>query len=326
MKKYNLIIDVEKCEDCNNCFLSCKDEYVDNDWPGYTAAQPRHGHRWINIMGKERGRFPVVDVAYLPVPCMHCDNAPCIRAAKDAAVYKRDDGIVIIDPVKARGRRDIVKACPYNVIWWNEEQDLPQKCTLCAHLLDDGWKQPRCVQACPTGALRVVYAEDSTIQEIIKSEQLEVLHPEYRTQPRVYYKNLFRFFKCFITGSVAFEKDGMTDCAVGAEVSLVRDSKEINGQLTDNFGDFRFDKLDEDSGDYRVEITYKGFEKKVLEIDLNKSSNMGTIIFHRKRSTDHGGAERKDVDEYLHRRTGTAMEGRQGDNAGSQDRLSPDAK
>ena len=42
MKKWNLIIDVEKCEDCNNCFLACKDEHMYNDWPGYALPQPRH--------------------------------------------------------------------------------------------------------------------------------------------------------------------------------------------------------------------------------------------------------------------------------------------
>ncbi|GAG02536.1 unnamed protein product, partial [marine sediment metagenome] len=39
MNKWNLIIDIEKCEDCNNCFLACKDEHVDNDWPGYAVSQ-----------------------------------------------------------------------------------------------------------------------------------------------------------------------------------------------------------------------------------------------------------------------------------------------
>src|SRR5512135_1971228 len=112
MKKYNLVIDVAKCEDCNNCFLSCKDEHVDNDWPGYASSQPRHEHRWMNIMRKERGQFPTIDVTYRPTPCMHCDNAPCIKAGKNGAVYKRDDGIVIIDPEKAKGQEAIVKACP----------------------------------------------------------------------------------------------------------------------------------------------------------------------------------------------------------------------
>ena len=103
MRSWNLIIDVAKCEDCNNCSLACKDEHVGNDWPGYAAAQPLHGHRWMNTMRKERGTWPTIDVAYRPTPCMHCDDAPCLRAAAGGAVYKRADGIVLIDPQKASG-------------------------------------------------------------------------------------------------------------------------------------------------------------------------------------------------------------------------------
>jgi len=276
MKKRNLIIDIEKCEDCNNCFLSCKDEHVDNAFQGYTAPQVKHGHRWVNIMRKERGQFPQIDVAYLPVFCMHCDNAPCITAAKDGAVYKRDDGIVIIDPVKAQGQKHLVDACPYGAIWWNEEHTLPQKCTLCAHLLDQGWKEPRCVQACPTGALRIVKVEDGEMQEIVKSETLEILHPEYNTRPRVYYKNLFRYTHCFIAGSVAVEKDGVSDCAQDAAVSLIKDS-EKRQTTTDTFGDFRFDGLPENSGTYRVEITYEDRTMKTLAVEVDKSVSLGTV-------------------------------------------------
>ena len=84
---------------------------------------------------------------------MHCGAAPCLDAAADGAVYRREDGIVLIDPRKAEGQRSMVDACPYNVIFWNAELQLPQKCTLCAHRLDEGAKEPRCVEACPTGAL-----------------------------------------------------------------------------------------------------------------------------------------------------------------------------
>ena len=129
-----MIIDIEKCEDCNNCFMACKDEFVDNDFPPYSVSQPRHGHRWMNIMRKERGSGSLMDVAYRSTPCMHCDDAPCIKAAKDSAVYKREDGIVIIDPEKSAGRKEIMAACPYHAIWWNEEKGIPQKCTFCAHL------------------------------------------------------------------------------------------------------------------------------------------------------------------------------------------------
>lgn len=278
MKKWHLIIDVAKCEDCNNCFLSCKDEYIDNDFLPYSVAQPKHGPRWMNIKRKERGQCPMVDVAYLPTPCMHCDDAPCIKKATDGAVYKKNNGIVIIDPVKARGMRDIVAACPYGAIWWNEEKNVAQKCTLCAHLLEEGWKEPRCVQACPTGALRAVKIEDSEMAQIIKDENLEVLHPEYNTKPRVYYKNLYRFLKCFIGGSIAFEVNGITDCAEGARITLFKDSGKIGEAVTDNYGDFKFDNLDEDSGRYRLEIAHEGHEKKTLDVDLTTSKYLGTIL------------------------------------------------
>jgi Fe-S-cluster-containing dehydrogenase component len=279
MKKWNLIVDIEKCEDCNNCFLSCKDEHVDNDFPGYSLSQPKHGHRWINIMRKERGQYPLIDVAYLPVPCMHCDNAPCIKAAKDGAVYKRDDGIVIIDPVKAQGQKHLVDACPYGAIWWNEENTIPQKCTLCAHLLDEGWKEPRCVQACPTGAMRIVRAEDSEMRKIIESEGLEVLNPEYKTRPRVYYKNLYRFTRCFIAGSVAVNVNGKEECAEGARVTLLSAANEtIAEYMTDNYGDFKFDNLEENSGTFTLQIAYTGYTSKAIEVDLKESINAGTIV------------------------------------------------
>jgi Fe-S-cluster-containing dehydrogenase component len=277
MNKWNLIIDIEECEDCNNCFLACKDEHVDNNWPGYAVSQPLHGQRWMNIMRKERGQYPVIDVAYLPVPCMHCDNAPCIKAARDGAVYKRDDGIVIIDPIKARGQKDIAKSCPYEAIWWNEEHHTSQKCTFCAHLLDDGWKEPRCVQACPTGALQVVQAEDAEMPKIIESKKLEVRHPQYNTTPRVFYKNLYRYSRCFIGGSVAIKVDGISDCAQGARVTLIKDAKNIDETVTDAFGDFKFDNLEENSGTYRLEIVYEDYDRKTVEVELKTSLNVGDI-------------------------------------------------
>lgn len=278
MTKWNLIIDVEKCEDCNNCFLACKDEHVDNDWPGYAISQPRHGHRWINIMRKERGKYPIIDVAYLPIPCMHCDVAPCIKAAKAGAVYKRDDGIVIIDPEKAEGQEDIIKACPYGAIWWNEEKRVPQKCTFCAHLLDNGWKEPRCVQACPSGAIRAVRTRNRHMKATAVSENLQVLYPQHNTTPRVYYKNLYRFMRCFIGGSVAYEKEGVTDCAEGARVALIKGSEKVSEVVTDNFGDFKFDNLEENGGKYNLEISFLDYEKKILEVDLKTSLSLETIF------------------------------------------------
>jgi Fe-S-cluster-containing dehydrogenase component len=277
MNKWNLIIDIAKCHDCNNCFLACKDEYCENDFPPYSLAQPRHNHRWIDILRKERGQYPRVDVSYLPLPCMHCDDADCIKAAGNEAIYKRDDGIVIIDPQKAKGQMALVDSCPYGVIWWNEELDVPQKCTFCAHLLDEGWKAPRCVQACPTVALEFLQVEDSEMRRITESEKLEVWHPEYGLKPRVYYKNLYRYTRCFIAGSVAL-KD-VDECAEGAKVALKNVSGNvIDTAVTNNYGDFKIDNLDEKLDKVRLEVVYPGYQTEELWGDLEDSIDVGTIF------------------------------------------------
>lgn len=278
MKKYSFVIDVAKCENCNNCFLSCKDEHCGNDWPGYSLSQPLHGQRWMNISRKERGQFPLIDVAYLPKPCMHCDDAPCITAAKDGAVYKRPDGIVLIDPEKAKGQKAIAPACPYGAIWWNEEAQVPQKCTFCAHLLDKGWKVPRCVQVCPTGALSILHIEDEELAALVASEQMETLASEKMpTRPRVHYKNLHRFNRCIIVGSVATGDDGATECVVGATVRLLKDGNTLSEQKSDDFGDFKFDGLLEKSGSYELEVVFAGKSTRMEIGQLQKSSSVGTL-------------------------------------------------
>lgn len=278
MKKYALIIDVAKCENCNNCFLACKDEYCGNDWPGYSNSQPLHGQRWMNISRRERGEFPMVDVAYLPKPCMHCDEAPCLHAAKSGAIKKRPDGIVLIDPVKAKGQKDLVKSCPYGAIWWNEEAQLPQKCTMCAHLLDDGWKQPRCAQACPTGALTFHRVAEEDLGAMITAENLKTLGGgEMKTSPRVYYKNLYRFKSCMIAGSVATGGEGATECVENALVTLSQDGTTIAETNSDDFGDFKFDGLTEGSGDYELVVATGDTSVSFSVRSLTKSVVLPTI-------------------------------------------------
>ena len=87
--KWNLIVDVANCTNCNNCTLAVQDEHVGNSFPGYAAEMPKHGHRWIDIRRRERGQGTMTDVAYLPTMCQHCDDAPCMAAAKDDAMKLR---------------------------------------------------------------------------------------------------------------------------------------------------------------------------------------------------------------------------------------------
>ena len=276
MKQWNLIVDVALCENCHNCTLAVKDEHVGNDFPGYAAPAPARGSDWIRITRKVRGAAPMVDAAYLPTMCNHCDDAPCVKAGK-GAVRKRDDGIVIIDPEKSRGRRDLVDACPYGAISWNEELALPQAWIFDAHLLDAGWKEPRCVQACPTGALRALKQDAAAMQAQARAESLEVLMPELGTKPRVYYRNLHRFDTCFIGGSVVAEIDGVTECVAHAAVIVRKDGAEVARAATDVFGDFKCDGFEPNSGAHTVEIAHPRLGSAFATCVLGESVYLGTL-------------------------------------------------
>ncbi len=277
MRKWNLIVDVEKCHNCNNCFLGCKDEYVGNDYPGYSAPQPLHGHKWINILTRERGEIPMVDTVFVPTMCNHCDDAPCIKAG-DGAVSKRDDGIVIIDPEKAKGRKDILASCPYGAIWWNEELEVPQAWTFDAHLLDRGWTEPRCVQGCPTGALRSVKVSDTRMTEIAHTEDLHPLAPEHDTKPRVHYKNLHRYNRLFVGGALVASRNGIIDCLAGARIELVKDGAPVGAAESDAFGEFKIDGLEANSGPYELRLSGEGYAPKSMTAVLgDKSLVVGTV-------------------------------------------------
>jgi Fe-S-cluster-containing dehydrogenase component len=278
MNKWNLIIDVENCTNCNMCVLAVADEYVDNDWPGYSAPMPKHGHRWINIERKERGQAPMVDVAFVPTMCQHCDDAPCVKAAKNGAVTKREDGIVIIDPVKSKGQKQIVDACPFGAVWWNEERQIPQAWTFDAHLLDQGWKEPRAAQVCPTAAIRSLKIDDGAMQQLVKDEQLSALNPEHGTKPRVWYKNLYRYTHAFVGGTVAKEVDGITDCVAGATVRLTKDGRAVGETVSDAFGDFKIDRLPVDSGRYSLEIIGPAGAPKTMDVTVGESVYVGTVM------------------------------------------------
>jgi Fe-S-cluster-containing dehydrogenase component len=254
-KKWNLIVDVALCDNCRLCFLAVKDEYVGNDFPGVSAAQPVLGHTWLDIERKERGTYPIVEARFLPVMCNHCDDAPCLKAAKNGAVRKRSDGIVIIDPERSKGQQQIMQACPYDAIYWNEELQIPQAWPFDAHLLDEGWTRTRAQQACPMNVFRTVCVEDEEMQRIQAEEGLEVLRPELGTRPRVYYKNLHRITTCFVGGTVVQLVDGVEECAADAEAVLTKDGREVGRATTDLFGEFKIDGLAPSSGGYHLEVT-----------------------------------------------------------------------
>lgn len=274
MAKYGMIVDVDKCSGCYNCFLSCRDEYAGNDYPPYSRAQPTKGQYWMGIREIERGTYPKVKVSYIPTPCMHCETAPCIDAANNKAVYRRDDGIILIDPEKAKGQKDIVAACPYRVIYWNADEQIPQKCTMCAHRLDEGEKMPRCVEACPTGALVFGDLDDpeSEIAKVVADSDTEYLHPEFDTRPLVKYMGIP---KRFIAGEVIL-KDRQDECALDVTILLEGDGRAVE-TVSDTFGDFEFNGLKADTS-YRVIIRKEGYVDRQVEVKLKQDVNLGELL------------------------------------------------
>jgi Fe-S-cluster-containing dehydrogenase component len=272
-----LIIDVAKSVHAANAALVAKDEYVGNEHAGYSAPVPEEGGDLFTVERKVRGTSPIVDTAYLLRTCNHCDNAPCKKVGGDA-VIKRDDGIVMIDPTKAKGREDIAQACPYGGIIWNEELQIPQNWTFDAHLLDAGWPVPRCVDVTPLNAIEAVKITDAEMQKRVEAEKLEVLRPELGTKPRVYYRNLYRFTACFISGTVIAVMDGVEDCVDGAEIELKQGGQTIQTARSDTYGEFKFDHLEPDSGAYELVLRHSEYgDARADAILASDSLYLGTL-------------------------------------------------
>jgi molybdopterin-containing oxidoreductase family iron-sulfur binding subunit len=214
--RWVMVIDLSKCRNARKCIEACQ---------GAHHLRPYEYHLNTLIMQESVNTAPY----YMPKPCQHCDNPPCVAVCPVDATFKRQDGIVLIDNARCIGCRFCVAACPYSarMFHWEEplvveadkgleyniELNLPQKkgtiskCLFSADRLREG-KLPYCVSACPNG---VYYFGDENQDAVTNgttkethrlSELLSVnagyhLMPELGTKPRVYYlppKNrLFEF-------------------------------------------------------------------------------------------------------------------------------------
>jgi len=205
-KRWVMVIDLSKCRNARKCMNACNEAH---------HLRPEQHH--INVLKMQETE--TTPAFYMPKPCQHCDNPPCVAVCPVDATFKRADGIVLIDNERCIGCRFCIAACPYSArifnwaepihaeedkdLTYNVELNVPQrkgtvsKCLFSADRAREG-KLPYCVSACPNGVY--YYGDENedavtngTTKETVRFRKLlednggYTLMPELGTKPRVYY-------------------------------------------------------------------------------------------------------------------------------------------
>ena len=216
MTRWGMVIDLQKCIGCYSCMVACKQEHF---------LPP--DIFWGRLIISETGKYPTVRKEIYPVLCNHCKEGPCVKACPSGATTRREDGIVMVDYDKCVGCRYCVIVCPYQnrtfykdgkkeyfpgqgltelEIIGNEIYPLQPgtaiKCNFCVERVDMGLAKglrpgadrdatPACVNACPAKARYFGDLDDpdSEVISLIKEKKAFTIHPEYATEPSVYYVN-----------------------------------------------------------------------------------------------------------------------------------------
>lgn len=199
------MIDLKRCIACYACVVACK---IENKTPP--------GIFWARLIRAEGGKYPTVIRQPLPLLCMQCKEPECEKVCPTGATKRRPDGIVTVDPNLCMGCKYCVVACPYEarhfVDDWKDYftgtsnpsspyfeyaknewlskygKGVATKCNFCIERVEKG-SLPACVEACPTEARIFGDLDDpeSEVSILIKKRKGFQLHPEYGTDPAVYY-------------------------------------------------------------------------------------------------------------------------------------------
>lgn len=143
--RWEFQFDERRCAACGACAVACMDEH-DTD---LAAGEP--ALRTVRVVECEpRFRF-------LSESCLHCGDAPCIRACPRGCLRKNELGLTVSDSAGCIGCRRCLRACPVGAPKFGPDGKL-RKCDGCASRLAAGL-EPACVRTCPTGALTVLRRE-----------------------------------------------------------------------------------------------------------------------------------------------------------------------
>ncbi|MDP2707907.1 MAG: 4Fe-4S dicluster domain-containing protein [Burkholderiales bacterium] len=199
LKRWGLLIDINKCHDCDACVTACHEENG-----VYGHGRPATDPQWIRkvtLKDKQTGF-----VQTLPLMCQHCEEPPCVDVCPTGASFKRADGIVLVDKHICIGCRYCMMACPYKARSFVHENTTDQKphaprgkgtvesCTLCVHRVDAG-NIPACVEACnKDGNKAMVFGDlkdrNSDISKQMATGPTTQLRPDLNLNTGVRYRGI----------------------------------------------------------------------------------------------------------------------------------------
>ena len=189
-QRWAMVVDVRKCIGCQACTVSC---IMEN-------AAPENSFRTV-VSTYEVKEDKRCGTYMLPRLCNHCANPPCIPVCPVGATFQRKDGVVVVDGDRCVGCAYCVQACPYDARFINHETGKADKCTFCAHRVDEGLL-PACVETCVGGARIFGDLNDphSVVHQLLTENKVKVLKPEQGTQPHVFYLGLDTRFAGHVEG------------------------------------------------------------------------------------------------------------------------------
>ena len=180
-ERAGMVVDLRRCIGCHACSVACKTEH------DVALGIFRTRVRYLERPGRNQ-------LSFLPLLCMHCQDAPCIPACPHDAIGRGEDGRVTIDEASCEGDRCCMDACPYGAIGTDPQTGIAEKCDLCTNRTEVGL-DPACVNACPTDVLRFGDLDDENdpVTRLAAEHAATPLKEHAGTRPSVLYIGLERW-------------------------------------------------------------------------------------------------------------------------------------